>query len=49
MRFRKRLIPYVVAEDENKLIVDVTRRYVGVCAIAFFLQSEGQSCLTSVP
>ncbi|CAM9124322.1 unnamed protein product [Scytosiphon promiscuus] len=27
MRFRKRLIPYVVAEDEKKVIVDVTRRY----------------------
>eukprot|EP00752_Nemacystus_decipiens_P004132 g3781.t1 len=27
LRFRKRLMPYVVAEDENKLIVDVTRRY----------------------
>ncbi|CBN74451.1 conserved unknown protein [Ectocarpus siliculosus] len=27
LRFRKRLMPYVVAEDEKKLIVDVTRRY----------------------
>ncbi|CAN0199383.1 unnamed protein product [Pylaiella littoralis] len=27
LRFRKRLMPYVVAEDENQLIVDVTRRY----------------------
>eukprot|EP00903_Cladosiphon_okamuranus_P010967 g10358.t1 len=27
LRFRKRLMPYVVAEDEKERIVDVTRRY----------------------
>ncbi len=28
LRFRKRAMPYVVAEDEKKAIIDVTRRCV---------------------
>lgn len=45
MRFRKKLITYVVAEDEKKLIVDVTRRCVCVGAHDFFFFCQKIGCV----